>query len=284
MKRQKFIVGMIAVVLLGLVLTGCNDNNEIQEELKSEVIDVKTTETQAEVDNISEDVNVIIEETYLNEEFSDLRKTQTIKDRYLPDCVTITVVLVQNMKTTTIDFGDGCELRNGNFVSGKIILNYERDPEAATRIISYTFEDFYFNYKNVAGGGTILRERSNENGNPQSTKTFEITVTWPDESFASKEGVKVREWIEGVGTGTWGDNVFLITGNGTFTKKEGTILSAEVIEPLRRELACKFLVSGIFNLTKNENTAVLNYGNGDCDDLAIVTINGEEHEIHLGNR
>lgn len=284
MKRQKFIVGMIAVVLLGLVLTGCNDNNEIQEELKSEVIDVKTTETQAEVDNISEDVNVIIEETYLNEEFSDLRKTQTIKDRYLPDCVTITVVLVQNMKTTTIDFGDGCELRNGNFVSGTIILNYERDPEAATRIISYTFEDFYFNYKNVAGGGTILRERSNENGNPQSTKTFEITVTWPDESFASKEGVKVREWIEGVGTGTWGDNVFLITGNGTFTKKDGTILSAEVIEPLRRELACKFLVSGIVNLTKNENTAVLNYGNGDCDDLAIVTINGEEHEIHLGNR
>ena len=284
MRRQKFIVGMIAVVLLGLVLTGCNDNNEIQEELKSEVIDVKTTETQAEVDNISEDVNVIIEETYLNEEFSDLRKTQTIKDRYLPDCVTITVVLVQNMKTTTIDFGDGCELRNGNFVSGTIILNYERDPEAATRIISYTFEDFYFNYKNVAGGGTILRERSNENGNPQSTKTFEITVTWPDESFASKEGVKVREWIEGVGTGTWGDNVFLITGNGTFTKKDGTILSAEVIEPLRRELACKFLVSGIVNLTKNENTAVLNYGNGDCDDLAIVTINGEEHEIHLGNR
>ncbi len=284
MRRQKFIVGMIAVVLLGLVLTGCNDNNEIQEELKSEVIDVKTTETQAEVDNISEDVNVIIEETYLNEEFSDLRKTQTIKDRYLPDCVTITVVLVQNMKTTTIDFGDGCELRNGNFVSGTIILNYERDPEAATRIISYTFEDFYFNYKNVAGGGTILRERSNENGNPQSTKTFEITVTWPDESFASKEGVKVREWIEGVGTGTWGDNVFLITGNGTFTKKDETILSAEVIEPLRRELACKFLVSGIVNLTKNENTAVLNYGNGDCDDLAIVTINGEEHEIHLGNR
>jgi len=284
MKRQKFKIGMIAVVLLGLVLTSCNDNSEIQEELKSEVIDVKTTETQVEVDNISEDVSVIIEETYVNEEFSDLRKTQTIKDRYLPDCVTITVVLVQNMKTTTIDFSDGCELRNGNFVSGKIILNYERDPEAATRMISYTFEDFYFNYKNVAGGGTILRERSNENGNPQSTKTFEITVTWSDESFTSKEGVKVREWIEGVGTGTWGDNVFLITGNGTFTKKDGTLLSAEVIEPLRRKLACKFLVSGIVNLTKNENTAVLNYGNGDCDDLAIVTINGEEHEIHLGNR
>ena len=284
MKRQKFKIGMVAVALLGLVLTGCNNNDEIQEELKSEVIDVKTTETQAEVDNVSEGVSAIIEETYLNEEFPDLRKTQTIKTQYLPKCVTVTIVLVQNKKTATIDFGDGCELRNGNFVSGKIILNYERDPEAATRMISYAFEGFYFNYKNVAGGGTILRERSNENGNPQSTKTFDITVTWPDESFASKEGVKVREWIEGVGSGTWGDNVFLITGNGTFTKKNGTVLSAEVIEPLRRELACKFLVSGIVNLTKNENTAVLNYGYGECDDLAIVTINGEDREIHLGGR
>lgn len=284
MKKQKFKVGMIALVLLGLVLTGCNDNSEIQEELKSEVIDVKTAETQAEVDIVSEGVSVIIEETYLNEEFYDLRKTQTIKNRYLPDCVTITTVLVQNNKTVTIDFGDGCELRNENFVSGKIILNYERDPESATRMISYAFENFYFNYKNVAGGGTILRERSNENGNPQSTKTFDIIVTWSDESFASKEGVKVREWIEGVGSGTWGDNVFLITGDGTFTKKDGTVLSVNVIEPLRRELACKFLVSGIVNLTKNENMAILNYGDGECDDLAIITINGQDHEIHLSNR
>lgn len=271
-------------MLSGLVFTGCNDNDEIQEELKSEVIDVKTTEIQAEVDNASESVSVIIEETYLNLESPELKKTQTSKDRYLPDCVTITVVLVQNMKTTTIDFGDGCELRNGNFVSGKIILNYQKDPEALIKTIAYAFEDFYFNYKNIAGGGTILKERSNGSGNPQSTKTFDVTVTWPDESFASKKGVKIREWIEGQGSGTWGDNVFLITGHGTFTKKNGTLISTEIIEPLRRELACKFLVSGIVNLTKNEKTAILNYGDGSCDDLATITINGNEREIHLGNR
>ena len=72
--------------------------------------------------------------------------------------------------------------------------------------------------------------------------------------------------------------------DGTFTKKDGTVLSVNVIEPLRRELACKFLVSGIVNLTKNENMAILNYGDGECDDLAIITINGQDHEIHLSNR
>jgi hypothetical protein len=284
MKRQKLKLSMIVLALFGLMLTGCQDEGIVIDPDASEEIDLKTAETEAEVDKASESVSAIIEEVYLGEEFPELTKTHPITDRYLPDCVTITIVLVQNMKTVTIDFGDGCELRNGNFVSGKIILEYEKDPEAATKMISYSFEDFYFNRKNIAGGGSILRERSNENGNPQSTKTFDITVTWPDGLFASKVGVKVREWIEGQGTPAWGDNVFLITGNATFTKKNGTVLSAEIVEPLRRELACKFLVSGIVNLTKNENTGVLNYGDGACDDLATISINGgEEREFHLSN-
>jgi|LGOV01.1.fsa_nt_gb hypothetical protein len=282
MKRQKLKLGMMVLAFVGLMLTSCQDEGITIDSNASEEVDLKAAETQAEVDNASEEVSTIIEEAYLAEEYPELTKAGT--DRFLPDCVTVTIVLVQNMKTVTIDFGDGCELRNGNYVSGKIILEYERDSEAATRMISYSFEEFYFNRKNIDGGGSILRERSNENGNPQSTKTFDITVTWPDETFASKVGVKVREWIEGHGSGAWGDNVFLITGNGTFTKKDGTVLSAEVVEPLRRELSCKFLVSGIINLAKNEDTAVINYGDGACDDLATISINGgEEREIHLSN-
>ena len=283
MKRQKLTIGMIALALLMLVFTSCNESDTIQEEPISESIDLKAAETEAEIDKVSEESSTIIEEAFLMQEYPET-KSHPITDRYLPDCVTITVVIVQNMKTVTLDFGDGCELRNGNFVSGKIIMIYERDPEAASKMITYSFENFYFNRKHVEGGGSILRERSNENGNPQSTKTFDVTVTWPDGLFASKKGVKIREMIEGQDTHAWGDNVFLITGNWEFTRKNGTVLSAKVIEALRRELACKFLVSGILELNKNENNAVLSYGDGECDDLATVSINGgERREIHLSN-
>lgn len=282
MKRQKLTFGIIAIALLMLVFTGCNESDTIIEEPANEAIDLKAAETEAEIDKVSDETSAIIEEAFLMEEFPETKSHST--DRYLPDCVTITIVIVQNMKTVTIDFGEGCELRNGNFVSGKIIMEYEKDPEAATKMITYVFEDFYFNGKEVEGGGSILRERSNENGNPQSTKTFDVTVTWPDNTFANKNGVKVREMIEGQGTFAWGDNVFLITGNWEFTRRNGTILSAKVVEALRRELACKFLVSGILELNKNENNAILNYGDGECDDLATVSINGgEEREIHLSN-
>ena len=282
MKRQKLTFGIIALALFGLVLTSCNESDTIQEELSTEEIDLKAAETEAEIDKVSDESSAIIEEAYLLEEFPITKSNVT--DRYLPDCVTITVVIVQNMKTVTLDFGEGCELRNGNFVSGKIIITYERDPEAASKMITYSFEDFYFNRKNVEGGGSILRERSNENSNPQSTKTFDVTVTWPDGLFASKVGVKVREMIEGQSTPAWGDNVFLITGNWTFTRRNGIVLSAKIIKELRRELACKFLVSGTIELSKNLDTAILDYGDGECDDLATVSINGgERREIHLSN-
>jgi hypothetical protein len=282
MKRQKLRLSMIVLALFGLMLSGCQNDGSISDPQASENIDLKTAETQAEVDQISDESSALIEEAFVSEEFPSAKSSVT--DRYLPDCVTITVVIVQNMKTVTLDFGDGCELRNGNFVSGKIIMEYEKDPEAATKMISYSFENFYFNDKNIEGQGSIFRERSNDNGNPQSTKTFDIKVTWPDGLFASKRGVKVREWIEGYGTPAWGDNVFLITGSGTFTKKDGTILTVEVLRPLRRELSCKFIVSGVVQITKNDNSAVLDYGDGNCDDLATVSINGgEEREIHLSN-
>lgn len=281
MKRQKFTIGMLTIAFLGLLLFSCSEKDTVQDGITTEAIDLKAAETEAEIDQISDETSALIEEAYLTEEFPETKSNAN--SRYLPDCVTITVVIVQNMKTVTIDFGDGCELRNGNYVSGIIKLEYDRNPGVSV-LISFEFEDFTFNNKDVTGGGSILRERSNENGNPQSTKTFDVTVTWPDNTLANKNGVKIREMIEGKDTYAWGDNVFLITGNWNFTKRDGTELSAEVIEPLRRELACKFLVSGVIELNKNINNAVLNYGDGSCDDLATVSINsGEEREIHLSN-
>ncbi|MDY7395666.1 hypothetical protein UMM65_10465 [Aureibaculum sp. 2210JD6-5] len=282
MKRQKLKLGLMALLLSTILFVGCDKGETIQDDASLEEIDLKTAETEAVIDEVSDETSVIIEEAYQTVETPTTKSTAL--ERYIPDCVTITKVITQNMKTVTVDFGEGCELRNGNFVSGAIIMEYEKDPEAATKMISYSFRDFYFNRKHVEGGGSILRERMNDNGNPQSTKTFDVTVTWPDDSFAKKEGTKMREMIEGQGTKAWGDNVFLITGNWKFTKKNGTVLSATVTEPLRRELACKFLVSGVIELSKNENNALLNYGDGSCDDLATISINGgEEREIHLSN-
>ena len=91
--------------------------------------------------------------------------------------------------------------------------------------------------------------------------------------------------IEGSDTRTWSDNVYLITGHWTTTRKNGTVVSAEIVTPLRRELACRFLVSGTIDLTKNDSHGILDFGDGECDNMATLTLDdGTVIEITLPKR
>lgn len=276
-KKTSF--SLMILVMLALFSTSCNNDEDTSEIENIEALNQKSFETQSEVEKANDGVNAIVEDFYYYEEIHDFRNPPN--EQFLPDCVIITRVLTTNTKTVTIDFGDGCELRNGNFVSGKIVIVYNRDLEELIKSMQVSFINFYFNDKNIEGTKQIVRQRENDNGNPQSTYTTDITVTWLDSSFASSQGQRTREWIEGIGSGFWSDNVFLITGDWTFIKKNGTILTGTITIPLRRELSCRFLVSGMVSLSKNANFATLNYGDGECDALATVTINDEVHEIHL---
>jgi len=282
MKLQNKLQIFGAILGIGLLLSACQNSGTdvVSQEPQQDQLTTTAIETETEVDNVTDDVLVMVDQTYNNEEFANKSATSPA-DRYLPDCATITRVVTDTTKDITIDFGDSCVLRNGNTVSGKILIHYTIDKTALTKLVEVSFDNFYNNRRKIEGGFTVLKERQNQNGNPQSTNTFNITVTWPDNSTAHKEGTKTRELIEGGDTFTWGDDVFEITGNWNFTRKDGTLHVATITTPLRRELACRFIVSGVIALQKNDQAAVLDFGDGACDDLALLTKNGETTEIHL---
>ena len=50
--------------------------------------------------------------------------------------------------------------------------------------------------------------------------------------------LKIREWVEGFGSGIFSDNVFEVSGDWTTTFVNGNTHSYEVITPLRREVIC----------------------------------------------
>lgn len=270
-KLNLFVTLLISV----LFLASCEkeEENNIVEELS-----VEKVQQTAEIDVTSDAVSSIIEEMYILDGTDERKSAAT----FLPDCMTKTVVINGNTRTVTLSFAEDCEMQNGNILSGIITMVYVKDPTAQTRTISYSFTDFYFNYKHIEGGGSIERERFNVNENPQSTINQDITVTWPNGNSAHRIGVKVREWVEGFGSGTWGDNVFLITGNWTTEFPNGDVNSGIVTTPLRRELACRFIVSGVIALSHNESAGTLDFGDGSCDNKALFTgANGVEHEIIL---
>ena len=45
-----------------------------------------------------------------------------------------------------------------------------------------------------------------------------------------------------------------------------------ITEALRREAFCKNIVSGKLEITKDGTSSILDYGEGECDDLATLTI------------
>jgi hypothetical protein len=224
---------------------------------------------------------------YFDIENNNASKTDDEKNEdqnFFPDCLTITKVITDGHKNVTLDYGDGCLTRNDNFLSGIIIMDISYNNGDSSVNIDYSFDNFYFNNKKVEGEVHKFRIRENENGFPQATINRDIKIIWEDNSFVSITGERTREWIEGFNNDIWSDNVFLVTGTWTITYKDGTIRTATVIEPLKRVMACRFLVSGEVEIQKNDNSLTLNYGDGECDDLAEVTIGDTVHEIHLRKR
>ena len=281
--KIKYFKLIVFLAVSSLFLISCSNNDS---DVVSEQISTDEALAIVEADDVSEDVGNLIDDYFAFEEGVSA-KSESVENggpKFL-DCLTKTIVIKGTLVTVTLDFGDQCELPNGNIVSGKIIIRHELDKEAHSRTINFSYENFFFNNLSVEGSSTMVKVKENENGNPQSTFTFEFKVTWPEDVFVTRNGTKVREWIEGFDTRHWGDNVYLITGNWVTTFKDGSVCSATIIEPLRREAACRFLVSGIVDLVKKERTGTINFGDGTCDNKAIFTnALGEEKEITLRGR
>jgi hypothetical protein len=272
------------IVAIGLIFTACSNNDTDEQE---EAQDFSEVALSSEIDGASDAMDDIAIQIYEDQEEVESGGANTEGDldrtaNMFPDCVTITIVIEAMSREITVDFGtEGCVI-NGNTLKGKMILSYTRNPEAQQITISKTLEDFYFNNKNIVGGKTIVKVLSNENGNPQFTKTTDITVIWPNGAQASRNGVKVREWIEGFGSGVWSDNVFEVTGNWTTTFVNGNTHSYEVVIPLRREVICYYFVSGSIDVERTNFSGVFDYGEGDCDNQATFTFdNGTVIDITL---
>lgn len=263
----------LVFIFSSFVFTSCEDANSIEDST------VALTEDQAialiESEDISDEVDNIVDD-FLNEDFHLVSKDEASKDEEAnkggrPECVIKTVVTDGVSKTVTFDFGDSCTLPNEHVISGKIIMSFVFDLDAKTTTIIQTFEDFTFNEISVVGENIIVRTKENENGNPQSVKSINVNLTWPDGETVTKTGTKIREFIEGFDTKTWGDNVFLISGGWEVTLKDGTVFSSIIINNLRREMACRFIVSGTVNIVNAEKVGTLDFGDGNCDNIATFT-------------
>ena len=90
-----------------------------------------------------------------------------------------------------------------------------------------------------------------------------------------------KVWLNGFGTADIEDDVFRKSGEGSLLVNEEYKFKRKIIEELLIDRSCMFPKEGIMEISRGEETMTIDYGDGECDNLAVVTKDGESEEIEL---
>jgi hypothetical protein len=201
-------------------------------------------------------------------------------------CFTVTVTPRDRgvfPKTVTIDFGTGCEVR-GHLRKGKIITVYTGRMHVPGSSATTTFENFSIDSFAIEGKHTLTNATQPGGNQRVFTATVEgakITNT-NSGAWCAWSGTRTRTQVEGNGTPFFPvDDVFEVTGNRRVNCSDGKSWSSEVTTPLVRKFTCRWFVSGVLTINFTGGQALLDFGNGQCDNRATLTVNGQNREITL---
>lgn len=195
----------------------------------------------------------------------------------LPCSPQVTMDLTVTPHTMLIDFGSAnCTGLDGWVRRGKLRVTFTGAYSATGTVITITPEDYHVNDHLVQGVKTVTNAGPNAQGQTHFTVAVDGTVTAPDGSWTSSHAARrVRTWIAGEGTPTPFDDVYLISGTGSGTDRNGIPYTLAITTPLRVEIGCRWVVSGVLEITPG-SLAVrkVDYGDGTCDRKITVTVNG----------
>lgn len=275
--NKSFYAYFFAIMLMVILFAGCN--KEDKEASTDE--EITTVQDNANAEKIFSDVSDISDQAYNS--FQAAKSTTNVGD-IIGDCAVLSLDTISFPRTLTIDFGDtNCLCADGRYRRGKILVTFTGKYRDEGTVITHAFNDYFVNDNQVLGTKTVTNEGKNENNHTYFTIAVDGVIikangtgqiTWISE--------RVREWILGEETSEWLDDVYLITGNGSGTTASGKSYTIEITNSLRREIGCKHFVSGTFEFKPEDKPVRLfDYGDGECDNVATVTVNGKTFTIYL---
>lgn len=275
MNTKNLVLGMCFSILL---LSCSKDENE-----NSYLTEAKIS---AKMDSVTDDVSQIVDEQYNIQAAPAGRASSEFVALALPSCATVNTTIVGTTWTRILTF-DNCTLQNGNVLDGTITISGNTDFSAPTQTISYTFDNFTHNNILVTGNRTMVRTLQSTAAqadiHPVANIAFDFTLTFPNGAVYQRVGNRIREMIIGYNTPLiFIDNIYSVTGSWTTTFPSG-LRTSTITTPLRIEANCANIVSGVISVVGPTFTSSIDYGNGDCDNQAILTINGSSTAITLGN-
>lgn len=281
MKFRNFNFLMIATLALSMVIFSCK-----KDEKEEEQIDNQTTSSQdnAVSQNMFDDIKKVVEEAAKDE--GNTARTGL----FFGTCAAVSITPTWIDTTTwpkvmTIDFGtSNCTGTDGVNRRGKLVVTLTDRYINTGSVLTVQPQNYYINNHLIEGTKTMTNNGRNSSNN--LSFTVQVTngkVTFPSGGYTTWNSTRINEWVAGEST-TWFNNggmaglcddVYLITGSANGVNRTGLSYTVAITSPLRKELCCRWLVSGVIEIAPSGLlTRTVNFGGPNCDAIATVTIAG----------
>jgi len=187
-------------------------------------------------------------------------------------------------KTITLDYGEGCVDANGIFRAGQVVVHitgpyWEPNSERQAKLVDYWYNDI-----RIAGQRHEINKGKNDKGN-YIFEIKHIEKIWNDKDELLSERNWDRKRVYDRGDVKMADDDKMWVTGRAKVRTNGKELVKEITEPLYRTTGCNlphFQKGIIVTYFDKKKTGELNYGEGDCDNIATWTNKeGVTKEIHL---
>jgi hypothetical protein len=212
-----------------------------------------------------------------------------------PGCLNITIATSGNVGspfpvTITFDFGGGCTGPDGHLRKGKIIVKYTDRLLHPGAVATLQFENFYIDSIGVDNSTGYKITNTGTQDKFQFTIDIDAKLSKTSGDYTEWHSHKVITQTQGNVTSTPLDDAMQIEGSASGQARRSNLAvawKAEITDPLIKKFICRWISKGTVKIGRESLSAnsqwigVLDYGVGNCDNHATLTLNGVSYQITL---
>ncbi len=267
----------LALFLVLIFSISCR-KSEFRETVDEVILSLQDTQSE----EVMADVDLLVDEglTLPTDQHKDASIYYSI---YLNGCPSVSLDSVSSPQVMVLDFGTSCTGKDGKIRSGKIIVtsdSFRASPSVRTK----SFDNYFVNKLKIEG--KVVKTIQNDFVNRMRTATIseDITISTSDNLGVSRRSANLTRQYEMNDLGVLNDNMFKCWGVLQFKRASGVAVTKVITvnAPVVYSAFCHHIVSGTvaFTTSTNHNWSI-NFGNGECDDKAILTVGNKSKEITI---
>ncbi len=249
------------LVFISIYFLGCSEDGNSSGD--SEDFSQTELQTVLETDKIAGTVDSVLAEIFL---------TNSVMDKSFAssnNCYS-----VENSQTGFVVNFNNCRLNGTNNINGKLTVVYAIVDETAAFTATYT--DFYVGTLKVNGTRNYKLTSTLDENRISFTVISDMLVADESGAVISESGTKTFDFTFG---DTLATSVFDFSGIWQ-VEANGNTYVVETVDNLKGTLNCRHLISGSFDINKNGFIINVDFGDGECDNLATITSpNGNSQEV-----